>query len=180
MVFNRNPKSYGCYARHANGKKSETESGQKAPPPPPEEPFFNGKFAPKKMRNIPILDQWAEIAIGENGKAVTRLVPSNEGLIDEGHKMWPAPELVFRRFHFVDGVPPEYYWAVSSPERRAAGGMGTQRMSVKTWLETIEREKARSDGHIGPCRKPLPRPPEHGGCDCPVCTALAKKQANSA
>ena len=40
-----------------------------------------------------------------------------------------------------------------SEEHRERGGCGLQRMTIDTWLEVIEREKLRKDGHIwpGPC-----------------------------
>ena len=87
--------------------------------------------------------------------------------------MWPAPELVYRRFNFVNGIPEEYHWAADDPQKRQYGGAGIQRMTVDTWLETIEHEKNRADGHLGPTPKGignLPRPKERGGCDCEVCT----------
>ncbi|MGH9584412.1 MAG: hypothetical protein ACRD4O_15920, partial [Bryobacteraceae bacterium] len=140
---------------------------------PPEEKLFRGQNAKKNQRKIPILDQWAEITIDEHGNTVTTLVPSNEDLIKEGQAMDPPPELIYRRLNFVNGVPPQYHWATSSPERRERGGMATQRMTVETWIETIAREKAAGTGHIGPCGKNLPRPHERGGCDCPACAKLS-------
>lgn len=139
---------------------------------PPKQNFFTGRDAPKNRRKIPLLDQWVEISSDENGNTVTQLYPSNEELIEEGHRMDPPPELVYRRLHFYGGIPPEYFWATSSPELRDSGGMATQRMTVDTWLETIEREKQSGTGHVGRCRKPLPRPKEHGECNCPTCTRL--------
>ena len=97
------------------------------------------------------------------------LHPSNEILIQDGQKKWPAPEMVYRRMHFVHGVPHEYAWATSDERIRAAGGMGIQRMTVETWLELIEKEKALGTGHLLPCGN-LPRPEERGGCDCPTCS----------
>lgn len=45
-------------------------------------------------------------------------------------------------------------------------------MKMAVWLETIAREAADPDGHIGPTGHPaVPRPLERGGCDCPTCTA---------
>ncbi len=87
--------------------------------------------------------------------------------------MWPAPELVYRRFNFVNGIPEEYYWTADDPQKRQYGGAGIQRMTVDKWLETIELEKNRADGHLGPTAGGvgnLPRPKERGGCDCEVCT----------
>lgn len=171
----------------------KTHGYQKKPaapvPPPPSEPRtlvrdtalpqpknpFTGKNAKKNQRQIPILDQWVEITVDDQGNTVTKLYPSNQDLIKEGHTMDPPPELVYRRLHFVGSVPPEYHWSTKSPERRAAGGMAVQRMSVETWFETIQREKEKGTGHIGPCRSLLPRPPERGGCECPVCTRLSSE-----
>ncbi|HZQ53193.1 MAG TPA: hypothetical protein VFB14_13405 [Bryobacteraceae bacterium] len=50
-----------------------------------------------------------------------------------------------------------------------SGGAGVQRMTPETWIDVIEREKQRGDGHIGPCSGNLPRPKERGECECPVC-----------
>jgi hypothetical protein len=85
----------------------------------------------------------------------------------------PPPEFVYRRINFPDGIPDEYRWTNSqaSPERLKRGGCGIQRMTVDTWLNIIEREKLRDDGHIGPTGVGnLPRPQETGGCNCPTCT----------
>ncbi|MBV9083995.1 MAG: hypothetical protein JOZ62_15055, partial [Acidobacteriaceae bacterium] len=76
-------------------------------------------------------------------------------------------------FHFVDGVPPEYHWAAPEGDtaRLETGGLGIQRMTPDTWLEVIEREKMREDGHLGPTGVGnLPRPKERGGCGCPACS----------
>jgi len=131
--------------------------------------LFKGQRNPKKRKKIPILDQWIEIEI-QDGKTVTELYPSNEQLIKQGQAMIPAPEMVYRRLHFVNGVPPEYSWTTDDAVTRERGGMGTQRMTVDTWLELIEREEATGTGHVGPCGGNLPRPEERGGCDCETCT----------
>jgi hypothetical protein len=133
--------------------------------------LFQGQHHRKKMRKVAVLDQWIEVEI-QDGKTVTKLYPSNEGLIREGQRMDPPPELVYRRLHFPNGIPEEYRWVGDAhPERLARGGMGTQRMTVDTWLDVIEREAANGTGHVGPTGVGnLPRPKERGGCDCEVCT----------
>jgi hypothetical protein len=132
--------------------------------------LFQGQNHPKKMRKIEVLDQWVEVEI-EAGKTVTTLFPSNEKLIELGKARLPPPELVYRRMNFRDGVPEEYYWTTKDEQTRKYGGHGVQRMTTDTWLEVIEREKLRTDGHIGPTGVGnLPRPKERGGCDCPVCS----------
>jgi len=134
--------------------------------------LFQGQNAPKKQRKIQVLEQWVEVEV-ENGVTKTTLLPSNEELIEVGKTMDPPPEYVYRRFHFLNGVPEEYGWAGGTAEIRERGGAGVQRMLVDTWLDVIEREKERGDGHIGPCGGNLPRPKERGGCDCEVCTKNA-------
>jgi hypothetical protein len=134
--------------------------------------IFRGQNAPKKMRKVAVLDQWIEVEI-QDGKTVTKLYPSNAGLIKEGQAMDPPPDLVYRRLNFPHGVPAEYRWAAgaSNLARLERGGMGTQRMTVETWLDVIEREEASGTGHVGPTGVGnLPRPKERGGCDCEVCT----------
>jgi hypothetical protein len=154
------------------GKELEQEKAEaKAAPVNRGKQIFRGQNHPKKRRKIAVLDQWVEVGI-EDGKTATRLYPSNEGLMEEGKRMDPPPELVYRRLHFPRGITHEYAWTSSSrPERFERGGMGTQRMTVDTWLEVIEREAARGTGHVGPTGVGnLPRPEERGGCDCEVCT----------
>jgi hypothetical protein len=144
---------------------------------PPESPktraqlLFQGQNNPKKQKHkkLPRMEQWIEVRIEEDGTVKTTLYPSNEQLIEDGQEMWPAPELVYRRINFPDGVPPEYYWATSDEQVRKFGCCGIQRMTIDIWLETIDREKLRTDGHVGPTDVPnLPRP--DGTCTCPVCS----------
>ncbi len=85
--------------------------------------------------------------------------------------MEQAPELVYRRLNFPHGIPAEYRWTANPDAQQVElGGMGTQRMTVDTWLEVIEREAANGTGHVGPTGVGnLPRPKERGECDCAVC-----------
>jgi len=116
-----------------------------------------------------ILNQWIEIEV-EDGQTITTLYPSNEQLIKEGKAMLPPPDLVYRRLNFSTCVPPEYRWATRNPEAWERGGTGIQRMTVDTWLKVIEQEKALGTGHVGPTGAgTLPRPAEHGECECEVC-----------
>lgn len=64
--------------------------------------------------------------------------------------MWPTPELVYRRFNFVDGIPEEYFWAQDDPLNRQYGGAGIPQMTVETWLQMREQEKDNPSGHLGP------------------------------
>ncbi len=130
--------------------------------------LFQGQNSPKKLRKIPFLDQWVEIKV-KDGVTLTELTPSNEKLIQRGQTMFPPPEMVYRRLNFPHGIPEEYDWTTDDPLMKQYGGFGTQRMTVNRWLDVIDAEKLRSDGHIGPCGDPQPRPQQHGGCDCPAC-----------
>ena len=69
----------------------------------------------------------------------------------------------------MDGVPEEYAWATDDETTRQLGGMGIQRMTVDTWLDLIDEEKELGTGHMLSTGN-LPRPEEHGGCDCNVCS----------
>ena len=83
--------------------------------------------------------------------------------------MDPPPELVYRRLNFPNAIPDEYDWTTNDARLKQYGGIGIQRMSVDSWLNLIDQETLRQDGHIGPTPDPLPRPIERGGCDCPAC-----------
>lgn len=130
--------------------------------------MFQGQNSPKKMRKVTVLDQWVEIW-REKGVTYTAVYPSNEQLIEAGKRMDPPPELIYRRFNFVNGVPEEYGWVGADAQTRKYGGVGIQRMTVETWLSLTENEQPGT--HVGPTLGGnLPRPNERGGCDCPVCT----------
>lgn len=140
------------------------------PPKTPAQRTFHGQNHPKNQRKIATLEQWVSVSV-EDGQTITRLFPPNQELIEQGRAMDPPPELVYRRFEFIGGIPPEYHWvSASHPERFERGGAGIQRMTVDTWLELIEREQAAGTGHLGPTGVGnFPRPKERGGCDCEVC-----------
>jgi hypothetical protein len=134
----------------------------------PAQRLFGGETTAKK-RKIVTLEQWVEVRV-EDGKVTTTLYPSNERLLEEGMKMAPPPDLVYRRINFPDGVPEMYNWCGPTREVREFGGCGIQRMTLDTWLMVIEQEKIYSDGRIGGTGiGNLPRPEERGGCECPAC-----------
>ncbi|MBV8866596.1 MAG: hypothetical protein JO210_14475 [Acidobacteriaceae bacterium] len=155
-------------AKHELREEAQKLKAEKESAPRSRDAAAQSRCAPK-TKKIVTLDQWVEIEVSPAGKTVTTLHPSNETLKKDLEKKWPAPELVYRRLHFVHGVPHEYAWATSDARIRATGGMGIQRMAMDTWLELIEEEKEFGTGHLLPCGN-LPRPEERGGCDCAVCS----------
>ncbi len=157
------------------------EANEDAPPLSRADTLFQGQNSPKKRKKLYVLEQWVEVTI-EDGKTVTTLHPSNQNVIERGKKMWPRPDLVYRRMNFPHGVPPEYDWVGLDPVQRQYGGCGIQRMTIETWLQVIEREAPEvvregyrssiAPEHIGPTGNGnLPRPKERGGCECAVCVA---------
>lgn len=169
-----------------------TRTGRSTPnnkvvsPEPPQsraQTLFQGQKHPKNKKKIVRMEQWIEVRIVE-GKAVTRLYPSNQDLIARGQRMLPPPEFVYRRINFPDGIPPEYDWVgVIDEDHRQRGGCGIQRMTVNTWLEVIDREAQHAAGHLNPVPN-LPR--ANDACDCPTCRhnsaafAALEKEAQSA
>ncbi len=144
-----------------------------------EKPAAKPQASKTKSGKPQIMDQWIDVEMID-GKPVISYYPSNEELWQEGQKMNPPPTMVYRRFHFVDAVPPEYAWTTSDPEAMERGGLGIQRMSLETWLRIIEDEKL--TGKPGKCGGNLPKPETWGHCECKSCTAnrerlLAMRQA---
>ena len=156
---------------YATGKR--TPKAIAAPEPAPKtkaQELFQGQNNLKKQKHKKKvrMEQWVEITI-EDGVVKTELFPSNEVLIKEGQAKWPPPELVYRRLNFVDGIPDVYAWVgIDDENHRKLGGLAIQRMSVDTWLDQIEEEARRTDGHLSPviC---LPRSRDNGECFCPTC-----------
>ncbi len=150
-------------------RKQDTRATESDAPKATAEEIFPAHNPAKKQRKIVTLEQWVEVSV-EDGRTVTTLFPSNEQLIEEGKKMNPRPDLVYRRVEFIGSIPPEYRWTAHHPEQFEAGGAGVQRMTVDTWLDVVEREKNSGSGHIGPTGVGnLPRPKERGGCECETC-----------
>jgi hypothetical protein len=156
--------------------------------------LFQGQNSTKKRQKIHCLEQWVEVTV-EDGQTITTLYPSNQRLIERGKQMWPAPDYVYRRVNFPNGVPAEYDWVGVNENRQQYGGCALQRMTPDTWLETIKREgpevlregyqSSTVPNHIGPTGVGnLPRPQERGGCECPVCQqnqqALDRQEMESA
>jgi len=128
------------------------------------------KSEKRSRSQLVVVDQWIEVVRSPNGQTSTTLYPANTLLREKVEQLDPHKDLVYRRFHFVSGVPDEYAWTTADPGIRATGGVGIQRMTVATWLDQIERERTSGTGHLLPCGGNLPRPQERGGCDCAVCT----------
>jgi hypothetical protein len=117
-----------------------------------------------------VLEQWVEVRVVD-AQTETRLFPSNGMLAHEISKLSSEPDVVYRRFHFPDGVPAEYLWTCpDDAAQQARGGCGIQRMTYASWLTVAKKESHNEGGHLGPVGTGnLPRPKERGGCPCPVC-----------
>lgn len=104
----------------------------------------------KKNGGAPVVvEQWVEVDM-EDGRAVTKLYPSNEEVKQAAEAK--DADLVYRRINFPYGIPAEYGW-VAAPddvETRERGGAGIQRMTLETWLRSTAREQANGTGHVGP------------------------------
>lgn len=145
----------------------------------PAQSLFQGQKSTKKRKKVQVLEQWIEVRIVD-GQTVTTLYPSNQAVLERGKRMWPAPDLVYRRFNFPDGVPSEYKWVGLTEERSRLGGSGVQRMTTDSWLELIQKETEETPpgayqssivrSHVGPTGVGnLPRPKDRGECECRVC-----------
>jgi hypothetical protein len=133
---------------------------------------------PPKAKAIHVLDQWVDVVM-EDGKAVTRLEPSNEQLLEDRAMMKPPPQQVCRRFHFRDGIPDEYGWCFESEEQRLTRNWGLQQMTLDTWLAAIDREQVAGTGHLSDTGEDLPDP-QRVGCWCTVCarnTEISRRRA---
>jgi hypothetical protein len=118
---------------------------------------------------IHVLDQWADVTV-EKGRAVTRLEPSTEQLLEDLGTMQPPPEQVRRFFTFYDGIPEEYGWCAGLYEE-VPGSVkyGEQQITVEAWLRAVEREKAAATGHLSDTGEDLPDPKRRTWCWCKVC-----------
>jgi hypothetical protein len=131
-----------------------------------------------KPKAIHVLDQWVDVLM-EDGRAVTKLEPSDEQLLEDRGMMKPPPEQVCRRFHFRDGIPHEYAWCFETEEQRVTRNWGLQQMTLETWLAAIEREQAMGTGHLSDTGEDLPDP-RRVGCWCAVCarnTEISRRRA---
>jgi hypothetical protein len=114
-------------------------------------------------------EQWIEIEIRE-GKTVTLFYPPNAEFEELRLKMDPPPDMIYRRFNFVHGVPLEYMWIEPTPEFHKYGGMFLQRITVAEWPDIVEEEKWLGNKLAVSARFPQPRPEVLGPCPCARCT----------
>jgi hypothetical protein len=141
---------------------------------------FKREITDIEIGAIHVLDQWVDVE-RQNGKTVTKLDPSNEQLLEDRKIMKPPPEQVRRRFDFRNGIPDEYEWCLQTEEQRTMRQWAVQQITVDTWLEAIEREKASGTGHLSDTGEDLPDPKRRTWCYCKVCartseTLWARKQ----
>ncbi len=159
-------------ARQEAGEEKKVETREEEPEAEVEEVEMEMEASAEqehdKSEAIHVLDQWVDVVV-ENGRAVTKLEPSNEQLLEDRLKMKPAPEQVCRRFHFWDGIPDEYAWCCETKEQRKNEKWGLQQMTVETWLQAMERERAAGTGHLSDTGEDLPPPTRRSWCWCFSC-----------
>ena len=128
----------------------------------------------KKERTL-VVGQWIEVEVVDGVTKTTRY-PDDQAMkkiiADTTEKKGRAVELVYRRFNFVNGIPPEYYWSTDDPESIRYGIMAVQRLRVSDWLLQIDAEKG---GHLQGCEFIMPRPESRGGCECDACRRAAER-----
>lgn len=124
----------------------------------------------KKKAEKPVtIHQWIEIKT-INGAVVTEFYPSNDQLEKERREMDPAPSLIYRRLHFVSGVPADYGWVDAPPEGLLYGGLFTMRIPAEDWPNIFRKERAMGN-HCVIKAVSAPRPEAYGPCPCRRCTA---------
>ncbi len=121
-----------------------------------------------KLARTKTLEQWIEIK-RINGKTVSTFYPPNRELEEIRIKMNPQPSLIYRRLHFVHGVPYQYAWTNAPAQARIAGGLYLLRLTVGDWLTVLQHESRQLQPHV--TRAPSqPRPADFGPCPCARCT----------
>ena len=67
-------------------------------------------------------------------------LPFTRSLV-QAKAMHPAPELVYRRMHFHDGIPAEYLWATTSPDVRSHSDRFVERLSMPSGSSSWKQEQ---------------------------------------
>lgn len=127
------------------------------------------KAKKNKFEKPVTLHQWIEIST-VNGQTVARFYPSNDQLEIERLEMSPQPTLIYRRLHFVNGVPASYRWVDAPPEAILHGGLFTMRIDAARWPAIFRQERLAGNDQVIKARSE-PRPEAYGPCLCYRCTA---------
>jgi hypothetical protein len=132
------------------------------------------KIRNKNRQRIIRHEQWIEIK-RVDGKTVTVFYPPNDIFDRELKEMDPQPDILYRRFNFVHGVPQEYMWAKPPLQVQKYGGLFLHRFAVEDWPVVFNKERENADGLATPSPRPLGRPEELGPCPCERCTERRDK-----
>jgi hypothetical protein len=114
-------------------------------------------------------EQWIEIKQVE-GKTVVLRYPPNEEFEKLRSEMDPQPDLIYRRFNFVNGVPREFLWTGVPPQFQLYGGLFLQRITLDEWPVLLEKERNSGTDLVIPAVNPQGRPEALGPCPCEWCT----------
>ncbi len=134
------------------------------------------KIRTKKERPL-IVEQWIEVEVFEGVTTSTRYPSDDEVkiMIDKKEADNGRPvDLVYRRFNFIHGIPPEYFWSTPEPLLRKYGGHCIQRLTVPDWRRLSDDENG---GHMKGSAYTMPRPEARGGCRCKACQGMAQRIA---
>jgi hypothetical protein len=87
---------------------------------------------------------------------LTFMKPSNQALLRQLDRPSPfPPRKVVRKFHFPQGMPPEYYAFTDRQDyRREKGHTIEQPFAIETWRKTVAEEQRLATGHAVPGPSP--------------------------
>ena len=140
-------------ARFSEGLRTEAARRREAADVASEEPVVAEPVAepvvalPMKRQPVPAIVQDIEVNLDEQGQTVTNWWPPHE-YVRVRARSHEEPIYVRRQFYFFCAVPPEYYWLTDNPAEREAGSRFWRTMPYAKWLELIEIEDRKGDGHL--------------------------------
>ena len=86
------------------------------------------------------------------GETTTIMIPNNHELFRELERTVYPPEHAFRRFEFLNGIPPEYYSFTDREDyRNEKGHTIEQLVPVQAWIDTATEEEKLTTGHALLC-----------------------------
>ncbi len=134
------------------------------------------KLNNRKSKHPITHDQWIEIETVD-GKTVVKYYPPNEQFEKERLDLDPPAQLIYRRIHFVNGVPAEYLWTDPPEQIRNHGGLILHRLTPDLWATVLSRERNQNHTQVLAPDYYIKRPEAFGPCPCDRCTAERENPA---